>query len=101
MTKFSPFPSAPYDSDDGFCSDCLFDHGDSWYAAKSFYDGRKDRQVIFGWLREQEGQKNPGWQGSQSLQRTITLLNATASPTGYPCLTLPRQQGGNPRRLRG
>jgi len=84
ITKFTPYPSAPYDTNDGFCADCLFDHGDSYYAAKSFYDGRNDRQVIFGWLREQSGQNNNGWQGAQSLPRTITLLNATQSPTGYP-----------------
>jgi beta-fructofuranosidase len=83
-TKFTPFPSPPYNENDGFCSDCLFDHGNSWYAAKSFYDAKNDRQIIFGWLREQSGQNNKGWQGSQSLPRTITLLNAHQSPTGYP-----------------
>eukprot|EP01083_Nonionella_stella_P299037 1014744_1 len=85
-TKFTPYPTAPYNQTGrfGFCNDCLFDHGNSWYASKSFYDAKNDRQIIFGWLREQSGQNNNGWQGSQSLPRTITLLNAQQSPSGYP-----------------
>ena len=31
----APFPSPPYDANDCLCSDSLFDHGDSWSAAKN------------------------------------------------------------------
>eukprot|EP01084_Bolivina_argentea_P051381 94511_1 len=68
------------------CPDCSFDFGYPcvFYASKAFYDAKHDRQVTFGWLKEGPGQNNNGWEGAQSLPRTVTLLNASESPTGYP-----------------
>ncbi|CAF2792050.1 unnamed protein product [Rotaria sp. Silwood2] len=51
----------------------LVDQG-KFYASKSFHDPIYDRQVIVGWIREDDNQgETRGWQGMLSLSRSIFL----------------------------
>ncbi|KAL6237401.1 hypothetical protein BDW75DRAFT_82214 [Aspergillus navahoensis] len=54
----------------------IFDCG-LFYAANSFFDPVTQRQVVFGWITEEdlpdETRKEQGWSGLVSLPRTLTL----------------------------
>jgi sucrose-6-phosphate hydrolase SacC (GH32 family) len=50
----------------------LYDGG-QFYASKSFYDPKKDRQILYGWIAEDGGPADSnGWQGVQSFPRQLT-----------------------------
>lgn len=54
----------------------LIDHGNSFYASKSFFDPVKNRQVLFGWSKETVSRSTytrRGWAGMQTLPRIISL----------------------------
>ncbi|RDL36735.1 uncharacterized protein BP5553_06087 [Venustampulla echinocandica] len=65
------------------------DHG-SYYAANSFWDPNARKQVVFGWVTEDDlpddVRKQQGWSGALSLPRTIAIqtlkrvVRARASP---------------------
>ncbi|XP_065835085.1 uncharacterized protein [Oscarella lobularis] len=51
----------------------LFDYGHV-YASKRFYDPVKKRQIFYGWVSEEDkGGSQRGWQGIQTLPRSLTL----------------------------
>ncbi|KAL4740666.1 glycosyl hydrolase [Aspergillus similis] len=54
----------------------IFDSG-LFYAANSFFDPVTQRQVVFGWITEEDlpdsTRKEQGWSGLVSLPRTLTL----------------------------
>eukprot|EP00211_Chloroparvula_japonica_P001629 CAMPEP_0119136656 /NCGR_PEP_ID=MMETSP1310-20130426/21877_1 /TAXON_ID=464262 /ORGANISM="Genus nov. species nov., Strain RCC2339" /LENGTH=573 /DNA_ID=CAMNT_0007127669 /DNA_START=99 /DNA_END=1817 /DNA_ORIENTATION=- len=65
----------------------LIDYG-TYYASKTFYDSSKDRQVLFGWIREErtvdDHGKPYGWAGAQSLPREISLGANGIRMLSYP-----------------
>eukprot|EP01084_Bolivina_argentea_P051387 94521_1 len=67
----------PYNNSDMTSHNQLFDYGGHFSASKSFYDGRNNRQVRFGWVHEErpvDSHGNPyGWAGVQSLPRVNKL----------------------------
>ena len=53
----------------------LIDHG-KFYASKTFYDPRADRQIIMGWTAEEDNRgPERDWQGLHTLPRMISLSN--------------------------
>lgn len=50
----------------------LYDYG-QWYASKRFYDPPKGRNLLWGWVTEEDDQAvQRGWSGVQSLPRRLT-----------------------------
>ncbi|XXG62758.1 hypothetical protein AAC387_Pa05g1071 [Persea americana] len=52
-----------------------YDHG-KFYASKTFYDARKKRRVLWGWVNESDSVPNDvakGWAGLQSVPRMVWL----------------------------
>eukprot|EP01084_Bolivina_argentea_P315789 547240_1 len=92
-TEFIPFDNQSH-NEMWNCTYCRFDFG-KYYASKTFYDIKNDRQIIFGWIPEMtrtDGKRCPAspakgqWCGMQSLPREIKILNGEQSPTGKPRL---------------
>ncbi|URE13744.1 Cell wall invertase [Musa troglodytarum] len=52
-----------------------YDYG-NFYASKTFFDGKKQRRILWGWANESdtsEVDKAKGWAGIQTIPRTILL----------------------------
>jgi len=74
-----------------FLNDSAFDYGRHFYASKSFYDAKHDRQLLYGWILEERPINaddldafDAKWAGVMSLPLEIRLLNASQSPTQKP-----------------
>ncbi|KAL3647462.1 Beta-fructofuranosidase, soluble isoenzyme I [Castilleja foliolosa] len=58
-----------------------YDYG-KYYASKTFYDQNKQRRILWGWIRETDAEELDilkGWNGVQSIPRTIVFDNKTGS----------------------
>ncbi|PSS11511.1 Acid beta-fructofuranosidase [Actinidia chinensis var. chinensis] len=58
-----------------------YDYG-KFYASKSFFDEKKDRRVLWGWIPETDGEHvdvKKGWSSLQSIPRTVLLDKKTRS----------------------
>ncbi|MCO5570534.1 hypothetical protein L7F22_024257 [Adiantum nelumboides] len=67
-----------------------YDYG-KYYASKSFYDGKKKRRIIFGWVNESDDEKADiakGWASVQSFPRMVWL----DSDTNYSLLQWPVEE---------
>jgi sucrose-6-phosphate hydrolase SacC (GH32 family) len=49
----------------------MYDYG-QWYASKSFYDAPNDRQVLWGWVAEEDSATDRVWMSTNSIPRVIT-----------------------------
>ncbi|XP_058087786.1 beta-fructofuranosidase, insoluble isoenzyme 1-like [Magnolia sinica] len=52
-----------------------YDYG-RFYASKTFFDARKNRRVLWGWMNELDGEASDiakGWSGIQSIPRAVWL----------------------------
>ncbi|XP_017983748.1 PREDICTED: beta-fructofuranosidase, insoluble isoenzyme CWINV6 isoform X1 [Theobroma cacao] len=70
LEKFLP------DSDfTGTSLDLRYDYG-KFYASKTFFDSKKNRRILWGWVNESDGTEDDlqkGWSGLQSVPRQIWL----------------------------
>ncbi|GFP88262.1 beta-fructofuranosidase soluble isoenzyme i [Phtheirospermum japonicum] len=58
-----------------------YDYG-KYYASKTFYDQNKQRRILWGWIRETDAEELDilkGWNGVQSIPRTIVFDKKTGS----------------------
>ncbi|XP_057462980.1 LOW QUALITY PROTEIN: acid beta-fructofuranosidase 2, vacuolar-like [Actinidia eriantha] len=58
-----------------------YDYG-KFYASKSFFDEKKNRRVLWGWIPETDGEHvdiKKGWSSLQSIPRTVLLDKKTGS----------------------
>nr|ADF27779.1 soluble acid invertase 1 [Phelipanche ramosa] len=58
-----------------------YDYG-KYYASKTFYDQKKQRRILWGWIRETDAEELDvlkGWSGVQSIPRTVLFDKKTGS----------------------
>lgn len=57
-------------------TDWRYDYGGKFYASKTFFDGKKQRRILWGWVQESNGPVDDikkGWSGVQSIPRVLWL----------------------------
>ncbi|KAK6118310.1 hypothetical protein DH2020_047881 [Rehmannia glutinosa] len=96
-----------YDSEtDGFSVDVDFmderiqlryDYG-VFYASKTFYDGAKNRRILWGWVTEADSESDDidrGWSGLQSIPRSVLLDENGKQLIQWPIEELEKLRGKN------
>lgn len=78
----------------------LYDHGMVFYASKTFFDAAASRQVLFGWVNEEDAESEHvtrGWAGVQSLPREVRLRSDGVSLRTPPVPALEQLRGAEER----
>ncbi|CAA0838410.1 Beta-fructofuranosidase- insoluble isoenzyme CWINV1 [Striga hermonthica] len=74
-----------------------YDYG-VFYASKSFFDGGKNRRVLWGWVTEADSEADDvskGWSGLQSIPRTVLLDKSGKQLIQWPVQELEKLRGEN------
>ncbi|KAJ7963186.1 Beta-fructofuranosidase, insoluble isoenzyme like [Quillaja saponaria] len=67
-----------------------YDYG-KFYASKTFYDGPKNRRILWGWINESSSVSDDitkGWSGIQAIPRTIVLHKSGKQLVQWPIVEI-------------